>query len=197
MQYLCKTHQCKHIMDENKHIIEQTKIWLKEIVIGFNFCPFANPVFKEDKIDYVVTQAASELQANAILLQTINELVAHPERETALLIFSNYLQNFSSYLAYLKKANALLQRKKMNGKFQLASFHPDYVFDGLSADDAANFTNRAPFPILHIIREDSLTKALKTFPSPEKIPDRNIALARNKGLLFFQDFMNNIKTKTT
>jgi len=184
-------------MDDNKTMIEQTKIWLKEIVIGFNFCPFANPVFKEEKIDYVATTASSELQANAILLQTIDGLIAHPERETALIIFSNYLNNFDHYLVYLKKANALLQRKKMNGRFQLASFHPNYVFDGLTNDDAANFTNRSPFPILHIIREDSLSKALKTFPNPESIPDRNIAMARNKGLRFFQEFMNNIKTKTT
>lgn len=181
------------MQDIDVPVVIATKRWLQDIVIGFNFCPFANPVFKADRIDYVVIDGTSELKFNELLLQTCKSMLAHPEKETALLIFEQYLGSFPAYLAYLKKANALLERKKLKGIFQLASFHPDYVFDGLEEHDAANYTNRAPYPIIHIIREASLTKALKTFPNPELIPERNIEVARNKGLVFFENFMNNVQ----
>lgn len=110
----------------------------------------------------------------------------HTETETTLLIFPESLRNFQEYLNFLKRAEAFLVSKGYEGRYQLASFHPDYVFANASADDAANYTNRSPYPMLHVLREKGISKALVNFPQPGNIPERNMAYARKKGLEYMK-----------
>jgi len=102
--------------------------------------------------------------------------------ETSLLIFTQSVIEFDSFLDCIELANALLIEQGYEGVYQLASFHPDYCFEGEQDNDPANFTNRSPYPMLHLIREASIERALQHYPDPESIPERNIELARSKGL---------------
>ena len=114
----------------------------------------------------------------------------HAEIETTLLIFPESLTHFAEYLNFVKRAEAFLKTKGYSGKYQLASFHPDYSFAGASADDAANYTNRSVYPMLHILREKGISKAIANFPEPDKVPERNMAFARKKGLDYMKALRN-------
>jgi hypothetical protein len=167
-------------------IIAQTKQWIKSVVIGCHFCPFAAPVISADSISYIVVPNASNRQYLDALHKTFKELDTHRETETALLIFPDALLQFSAYLNFVKRAEAFLKTKGYEGIYQLASFHPDYFFAGAAEEDAANYTNRSIYPMLHILREKGLSKAVANFPEPEKIPERNMAFARKKGLEYMK-----------
>ena len=167
-------------------IIQQTQNWIKEVVIGCNFCPFAAKAMLKQNIRYTVLtsvniQASLEHVAKEMLL-----LDDEPESETSFIIFANNFTSFSEYLLLVDKAEQLLSKTGYNGIYQLASFHPDYCFAGSDENDPANYTNRSIFPMLHFLREDSVTAALENFPSPEKIPQNNIYFAEQKGLLYMQ-----------
>ena len=114
----------------------------------------------------------------------------HPEVQTSLLIYPYGLESFDAYLDFLAIAEELLQVQAYEGIFQLASFHPQYCFDGALLDDPANYTNRSPYPMLHLLRESSLEKALANYPEPEKIPQHNIALTRQLGLATLEKLLN-------
>lgn len=120
------------------------------------------------------------------LHKAFKELDINREMETSLLIFPDALLQFSEYLNFVKRAEAFLRMKGYEGTYQLASFHPDYFFAGAAEDDAANYTNRSIYPMLHILREKGLSKAIANFPEPEKIPERNMAFARRKGLEYMK-----------
>ena len=109
--------------------------------------------------------------------------------ETTFLIFSEGFNNFLQYLDLVEKAERLLTKENYEGIYQVASFHPHYLFAGSTADDAANYTNRSPYPMLHFLREDSVSKAVDSYPGIEKVPERNIAYTRQKGLLFMQELL--------
>lgn len=169
-------------MVDNEAVIRQTQKWLSTIVIGYGLCPFAKQEFDNNRIHYAVIEAKT---LEAQLSQLIAECVAldnHLERETSLLIFPQAFSDFDDYLDMLGLATALLKAQGYEGIYQLASFHPDYLFEGASIDDAANYTNRSPYPIFHILREASVEAALKSYPNPEQIPVRNIELTRRLGL---------------
>ena len=108
------------------------------------------------------------------------------ERETSFLLFANDFASFTEYLQLVKNAEQLLVQLNYEGIYQLASFHPDYCFAGSDENDPANYTNRSPYPMLHILREESITKALENFPDPESIPENNVQYARQKGLRYMQ-----------
>lgn len=163
-------------------IIEQTRQWVKAVVIGCHFCPFAAPVVSMDSIQYIIISKGVNRQYLDNLLKACKQLDNDASIETTLLIFSETLQSFPEYLNFVKRAEAYLQKKGYEGKYQLATFHPGYLFTGAGEDDAANYTNRSIYPMLHILREQSLSKALLNFPQPENIPERNMAFARKKGL---------------
>ena len=116
----------------------------------------------------------------------LEELENKTDIETSFLIFENDFTDFDDYLYLVKKAERLLTKENYDGKYQLASFHPDYCFADSEIDDPANYTNRSIYPMLHILREDSLSKALRLFPNPEQIPQHNIDFARQKGLQYMQ-----------
>ena len=170
-------------------IISQTKLWLEKIVIGCNFCPFAAKPFFQDKIRYRVVASIQKKDILEALVRECSWLEENVETETSLLILPEGYEKFDAYLDLLDIAEQLLEKEGYEGIFQLASFHPDYRFAGSKADDAANYTNRSPYPILHLLKEESIEKALEKFPDPDKIPDKNIAFAREKGLEYMKNLL--------
>ena len=164
-----------------QHAIEQTQAWIDKVVIGCGFCPFAKAVFQNSAIRYQVTNSTDMQECLHLVIDECRYLDDHELLETGFVIFTSAFSDFASYLDCVNKAESLLKEQGYVGIYQLASFHPDYRFARHSADDPANYTNRSPFPMLHILRELSLEKALQTFPEPDSIPERNITLAREKG----------------
>lgn len=165
--------------------IIKTQQWLEEIIIGLNFCPFAKKEFVNNTIDYQLCEAKKIVPALENLAKQFEKLTEQPNIETTLLIFNQGFKGFENYLDLLDYANDLLVELGYEGIFQLASFHPDYYFEGEAFDSPANFTNRSPLPTLHIIREASMEKVLSVYKEPEQIPENNIALAQKKGADFF------------
>lgn len=174
-----------------EQIIAQTKNWVKEVVIGCGFCPFANKVFIENTIRYIVVEGTALHGHPNVVLSELQFLEKEPEIETTLIIFSEAYQQFGSYLQFLKQAEKHSIRKGFEGIFQIASFHPEYVFGDANEYDAANYTNRSPYPMLHLIREESLSKAISFHPDPDRIPEKNIAFAREKGIDFMKELLRN------
>lgn len=165
--------------DSDEHIIARVQHWLETVVVGHNFCPFAQPVL--NSVHYQILSVEPE-QRLLDLIDSCYQLEAEPKIETALLIIPVGLEDFDTYLDQLALAEALMSEQGLDGVFQLASFHPDYCFDGVAENAAENYTNRSPYPIFHLLREDSLTRALATVSSPEKIPERNQRYAESLGV---------------
>ena len=153
-----------------------TSQWLQRVVIGLKLCPFALQPFSAGLVSIVVTDAQSE---EALLLDLARELTrldtTPPQQlETTLLVAPRLLHDFLDYNDFLHSADDLLVAQGFEGIYQIASFHPLYRFAGTAPDDAENYTNRAPYPTLHLLREDSLERVLSTYPDPAQIPERNI-----------------------
>ncbi len=166
-----------------------TRQWLQDVVIGLNLCPFARREFDAGRIHFAVTEE-TELEALLMAFATeLRHIDRTPEVETTLVIFANAVPDFHDYLDLLDMAQAWLEDQELEGIFQLASFHPQYQFADSDPDDEANFTNRSPFPVIHILREDSVERAVASHPDPATIPERNIKLAREKGLVFWKELM--------
>ncbi|OQP62079.1 hypothetical protein A3860_29440 [Niastella vici] len=168
-------------MTDELQIIEQTKNWIKAIVIGCNFCPFANREFTNDTIRYHVEFSAKRTDARETLLKELKQLDKDKTIATTLLIFPNAFAAFDTYLQFVAFAENLLQQKGYEGIYQLASFHPLYQFEGSAPDDAANYTNRSIYPMLHLLREDQVRKAIQYYGNADEIPERNVQFAREKG----------------
>lgn len=166
----------------NSPIIVHTTAWIKSVVIGCNFCPFAAKALAQKSIRYVVlpeTTLESSLEA---LVEELRFLDRSADIETTLIIFPHHFVDFEDYLDLVDLAEALSEEQGYEGVYQIASFHPNYCFSGAGDDDPANFTNRSPYPMLHLLREDSVSKAVDHYIDPEGIPERNIAFAQEKGL---------------
>lgn len=178
---------------EEKQLIESVKYWLDKTIIGFNFCPFARREFVNESIHYeVVDEQNTQEQLHAIINEC-HRLDENPGIETTLVILPVGLESYYDYLDLLEIANELLFEEGYEGTYQLASFHPDYCFEDVKFDDASNYTNRSPVPVIHIIREKSLELVLSKYPEPEKIPDTNIELARKTGKEMFENILNQSK----
>lgn len=160
---------------------QATKQWVESVVIGLNLCPFAKQEFVNDRIRYSVSDANTPEQLLQNLQTEIERLDGDNQIETTLLIHPGTLQDFDHYNQFLEIAEHLLKTMHYEGVFQIASFHPDYQFANAQVDAADNYTNRSPFPMLHIIREASLAKAIAHYPNPERIPQNNIALLNTLG----------------
>lgn len=161
---------------EQEHIISQVQSWLEEVVIGLNLCPFAARPTKAGQVRFVVSEARDE---EALLQDLQSELerletTAPSILETTLLIIPHMLRDFMDYNLYLNWVDQLIARRGWEGEFQVASFHPDYQFEGTDAEDAENLTNRSPYPILHLLREQSLENMLARYPDSDQIPENNI-----------------------
>lgn len=177
----------------NKLIIQQTQQWLEDIVIGLNFCPFAKKVFNNGTIYYYVDTSTKIEDCLYKLIQQFKKLDEQAEVETSLIIYPENFESFNDYLDYLYLADQLLEKEGYEGIYQLASFHPDYCFQGSKAGDAENYTNRSPYPMLHLLREQRLEEALQQYPEPENIPQQNIATAQNKGVEYFAKYLKSLK----
>lgn len=173
--------------------IAQTREWVSSVILKYNFCPFARKEVENNCIHYVLSPATKIDDAVMDMLEQCVQLDQNPERETTLILFDNGFSDFEDFLDLVDLANALLVAQGFEGKYQIANFHPDYVFADSDEDDAANYTNRAPYPTLHLIRELSMSEALDHYNEPESIPEHNIKLARRKGFDFWQQLLANIK----
>ena len=163
-------------------IINQTKKWLTEIVIAHNLCPFAKREYELGRIRYDLC-AATDIQGLLMHVMSQCALMDKDEAiETSLIIVPAALADFDDYLDVLALATSLMSAQGHDGIYQLASFHPNYCFDGAEKNDAANYTNRSPYPMFHILREASVEAALETYPNPENIPERNVASMRELGI---------------
>ena len=168
-----------------------TKQWLEEVIIGLNFCPFAKKEFINNTICYHDSKTEHVKSALHELIEQCRYLQAHEELETTLIVYTEGFRGFERYLDLVDYGNDLLVDSGFEGVFQLASMHPEYCFDGEDYDDASNFTNRSPYPMIHIIREASMARFLSVYNEPET----NIVLAKEKGANFFQQILTRIHHK--
>ena len=165
--------------------------WLERAVIGLNLCPFAKAVYARDQVRIVVSDAST---ARALLEELGEELAllrdTPAERiDTTLLVHPGVLQDFLDYNDFLDDADGLVEALELEGVLQVASFHPQYQFAGTEPDDAENLTNRAPYPILHLLREDSVDRAVAAYPEPDSIIERNVATMRELGVEGFHQML--------
>ncbi|WP_312567074.1 DUF1415 domain-containing protein [Comamonas sp.] len=165
-------------------VIADTVRWLEKAVIGLNLCPFAKSVHVKGQIHYVVSQATD---AEGVAMDLHRELEALAEispekRDTTLLILPHALQEFLDFNDFTELADDLVEELDLGGILQVASFHPMFQFEGTDVDDVTNCTNRAPYPTLHLIREDSIDKAVEAFPEAEMIYERNMQVLQEMGI---------------
>ncbi len=164
-------------------LITDTVRWLERAVIGLNLCPFAKSVHAKGQVHYAVchaTSGAGVLLALEHELRSLNETPAE-QRDTTLLLVPDCLGNFLDFNDFLHESDALLETLGLAGTLQIASFHPAFRFAGTRDDDASNCSNRSPYPTLHLLREDSIDRAVEAFPEAEAIFERNIAVLTELG----------------
>ena len=159
-----------------KQIIAYTSAWVEQVVIGLNLCPFAKPVHTKGQIDYFLSHARDETTLAADLRLAMQRLIASTpdSMDTCLLIHPWVLSDFFDYNNFLNIADEILDELELIGVLQIASFHPHYQFAGTTEDDVTNCTNRSPFPMLHLLREESLDKATAALPDANVIVDHNL-----------------------
>lgn len=161
--------------------VSQTRAWLEGFVIGLGLCPFAQAPFLAGQVSMPVCRASDfEALYREILSLILDFVQAGPdERLTSLVLVPRGMDEFGDYLDLLAELDAALDQSGLRGIVQIASFHPAYRFADTPADDAANYTNRSPVPMFHLIREDHLAAALAAYPDPEAIPERNVRRLRS------------------
>ena len=169
-------------LDADK-VIRDTQGWLEKAVIGLNLCPFAKAVHVKQQIRYVVSNATT---AEALLEDLLEELYVLHESDpevidTTLLIHPYVLEDFLDYNDFLDVADAAAAEPQFNDDLQIASFHPQFQFADTAADDIENYTNRSPYQMLHLLREDSVERAVAAFPEAEQIYEKNMATLRALG----------------
>ncbi|GHB05731.1 DUF1415 domain-containing protein [Modicisalibacter luteus] len=169
-------------MNSSLEPLRQSQAWVERFVVALDVCPFARRETERDSIRYVPVDASDVEHLLLTLIEECRHLDASPQTETTLLVLIAGAEDFAHYLDCLDLGETLLEQQGYEGTYQLASFHPDYVFGGTAPDDPANYTNRSPWPMLHILREASIERALAHFPRPERIPERNVALMRKLGI---------------
>lgn len=183
LRYESFTMSTPNLNADDDAIVAATRQWLERAVIGLNLCPFAKSVYVKEQVRYVVAPANTPEQ----LLETLMDELQHlsdtsPEQiDTTLLIHPFVLNDFEDYNEFLDVADVALEDMQLEGELQVASFHPDYQFADTDANDISNFTNRAPYPILHLLREDSIARAVEAFPEAEAIFEKNIETMEKLG----------------
>jgi hypothetical protein len=172
-------------------VIAATRHWLTEAVIGLNLCPFAKAVHVKEQIRYAVSDAVDTEGVLTDLETAIQALVAaNPEVvDTTLLVIPHALGDFLDYNDCLFFAERMIKQLRLEGVIQIASFHPQYQFEGSEPDDIENYTNRAPYPIFHLLREDSIERAVQAFPNADDIYERNQETLRRIGLKGWNNLM--------
>ena len=156
--------------------LDATRRWVERAVIGLNLCPFAKAVYVKQQVRFVLSDASTP---EALLEELAEELVllrdTDPEQvDTTLIVHPDVLTDFLDYNDFLDNADAAVEALDLQGDIQVASFHPDYQFAGTAPDDISNYTNRSPYPTLHLLREASIDRAVEAFPDPDVIVERNV-----------------------
>ncbi|HEX2595315.1 MAG TPA: DUF1415 domain-containing protein [Luteimonas sp.] len=170
--------------DDDIDPIADTQRWLERAVIGLNLCPFAKAVQAKGQVRWVLSDATTP----EALLEQLGEELLHlrdtpaEDTDTTLIVHPQVLADFLDYNDFLDSADALVESLGLDGVLQVASFHPHYQFAGSAPDDVENFTNRSPYPTLHLLREDSVSRAVAAFPDPEVIVERNVETLRELGV---------------
>lgn len=159
-----------------------TRNWLVSVVVDLNLCPFARKPLQEDRVQFTTSHAQDMEDSLLALIEACKQLDQDDDIETILLIYPDHWHDFHQYLDLVAMAENILIDQDYEGIYQVASFHPDYCFNDTDFDDASNYTNRSPYPMLHLIREHSLEQAIANHPDPESIPERNIELTRSMGV---------------
>ena len=164
--------------------VTDTRRWLERAVIGLNLCPFAKAVVAKQQLRIVLSDASTP---DALLAQLGEELLLLRDTpadqiDTTLLVHPDVLGDFLDYNDFVEQADALVEALELDGVLQVASFHPDYQFAGSEPDAVENFTNRSPYPTLHLLREDSVSRAVDAYPDPDAIIERNVATLRALGV---------------
>jgi hypothetical protein len=164
-------------------VIAETVNWLEKAVIGLNLCPFAKAVHVKKQIRYVVSDADTPEALLEKLMEELEYLAeTDPEKvDTTMIIHPNVLVDFEDYNEFLDVADAALEDMELDGQLQVASFHPDYQFADTHQNDIENYTNRSPYPTLHLLREDSVERAVEAFPEAAEIFEKNIDTLRTLG----------------
>ncbi len=170
--------------NERKNIIDKTKSWIDSFVIQLNLCPFAAKPFRDNKIEYKISNATSKENALMEFHQVADFFLSQPKEKLSnlFLIFPQGFQDFRMYLELFELCEYLLEEQNFNESIQLASFHPQYQFAQTDLDDPANYSNRSPYPMIHFLRIEEVADALQNIPNPEEIPERNIQLLRELGI---------------
>lgn len=164
-------------------VLVATRHWLEKAVIGLNLCPFAKAVYVKNQVRLVVSHARHADDLLEELDRELDLLVATPaaELDTTLLIHPTLFEDFLDFNDFLEIAEGVVDEHELEGVVQLASFHPQFQFEGTEPDDISNYTNRAPFAMLHLLREESVEKAVEAFPQPDAIYAQNIATLEKLG----------------
>ncbi|MCX7255224.1 MAG: DUF1415 domain-containing protein [Polaromonas sp.] len=167
----------------DEEVIQQTRHWLEKAVIGLNLCPFAKAVYVKNQVRLVVSHARHADDLLEELDRELDLLVATPpeELDTTLLIHPTLFDDFLDFNDFLEVAEGVVDEHELEGVVQLASFHPKFQFDGTELDDIGNYTNRAPFAMLHLLREASIDRAVEAFPQAEAIFEENIKTLEKLG----------------
>ena len=180
-----------------EQVIAATREWVDRAVIGLNLCPFAKAVQVKNQIRYAVSHA---VEPDALRLELVDELrllaKADPAaHDTTLLIHPQVLTDFLDYNDFLDVADGVVDELGLTGQIQIASFHPHYQFAGSAPDDIENFTNRSPFPILHLLREASVERAVSAFPDTDRIYENNMESLRRLGHQGWQRLFDALEKK--
>ena len=178
-----------------EEVIAATQQWLRSFIVELNICPFAKREMERNTIKFQVASASKIAQALEILLIELRYLDNNPSTETTLLIFPTLFGDFFHYLDFIDYAELLIREEGYEGIYQLASFHPNYCFAETTFDDVSNYTNRSPYPMLHLLREEGLEKAIAYYGDTEIIPERNIATMKKLGLAKIKALLARINTQ--
>ena len=171
------------LQTRDNQVVADTVRWLERAVIGLNLCPFAKGVHVKDQIHYVVSRAQDARELADELHRELEALaeISPEKRDTTLLMAPDCLPDFLDFNDFLELADDMIDALDLGGILQVASFHPQFQFDGTDLDDVSNCTNRAPYPTLHLLREESIDRAVEAYPEPDPIVERNYQTLRRLG----------------
>ena len=158
----------------NEKIVYAVKEWIETIIVGLQLCPFAKKPYNQNSIRYTVSKKDTDEMRIEELIEECLFLDHHQDIETSLIIYPSALLDFFDYSQFIQWANSSLKAKGWQGTYQIASFHPEYEFANTDTNDRENLTNRSPYPIIHLLREDQLEKVIELYPDTSTIPDKNI-----------------------
>lgn len=176
-------------MQNEQHILSRTQNWIDAFIIGENICPFAQHIPKK-QVQLVLDSSDTMLAVLEQMSAVWATLKANRDIETSIVIYPLASQDFEEFLDWYYACDQLLEDMNMRDDFQLVAFHPEFVFDNAEVSDAANYTNRSPYPMIHILREDSVSKAVAGHPDVDSIPTRNMEHLRKKDVGYWEGFLD-------